>query len=159
MSVGERKSTGRCRRYRVKKARRHCASRVPRQQKRCVRHTHRYTCRCAAARANEQSTVLTGKTTGTASNSLTAYSKNYHFWQFFLLSRRASPPPIAFHGAPQAPKTATFCDFWRFSTKTASHARILHPQSTFTKPYSSLRFGASLLPQRPTKKKSFSSSC
>ena len=51
MSVGERKSTGRCRRYRVKKARRHCASRVPRQQKRCVRHTHRYTCRCAAPSA------------------------------------------------------------------------------------------------------------
>ena len=38
------------------------------------------------------------------------------FWQIFLLSlsRRASPPPIAFHGAPQ-PAGAKRGDFRRFS--------------------------------------------
>ena len=58
--------------------------------------------------------------TGAQTNSATAYSKNYHFWQKFSDARRATPTRIASHGAPQARKQAILGDLGRYSTKAAS---------------------------------------
>ena len=58
--------------------------------------------------------------TGTRTNSPTAYSKNYHFWQKKYVPRRATPTRIASRGAPQARKQAIWGDLGPYSTKAAS---------------------------------------
>ena len=75
-------------------------------------------------------------TTGARTNSPTAYSKNYHFWQKNYVPRRATPTRIASHGAPQARKQAIWGDLGRYSSqnrlprartppKIASHEVVL----------------------------------
>ena len=93
--------------------------------------------------------VVPGQPTGTQTNSPTAYSKNYHFWQKFSVPRRATPTRIASHGAPQARKQAIWGDLGRYSSqnrlprartppKIASHEVVLRGTislSTCTPPF------------------------